>query len=72
MSPTVYRDSEGVNLAFDDGHVEYKKKDKVRNEETTRAPAGPACGPPSPTGPHRRRAKNPAASVSGRRRPALH
>jgi prepilin-type N-terminal cleavage/methylation domain-containing protein/prepilin-type processing-associated H-X9-DG protein len=27
--PTLYRHSEGVNMAFYDGHVEYLKKDKV-------------------------------------------
>jgi prepilin-type N-terminal cleavage/methylation domain-containing protein/prepilin-type processing-associated H-X9-DG protein len=31
--PTLYRHSEGVNLAFYDGHVEYMKKDKVWNED---------------------------------------
>ncbi|MBN1359519.1 MAG: prepilin-type N-terminal cleavage/methylation domain-containing protein [Sedimentisphaerales bacterium] len=29
--PTLYRHNEGVNLAFYDGHVEYRKKQKVFN-----------------------------------------
>jgi prepilin-type processing-associated H-X9-DG protein len=31
--PTLYRHSEGVNLAFYDGHVEYRKKEKVWSQE---------------------------------------
>jgi len=30
--PTLYRHAEGVNLAFYDGHVEHRKKNKVWNE----------------------------------------
>jgi len=29
--PTLYRHSDGVNLAFYDGHMEYRKKEKVYN-----------------------------------------
>lgn len=35
--PTLYRHSEGVNLAFYDGHVEHRKKDKVWSEEEFQA-----------------------------------
>jgi prepilin-type N-terminal cleavage/methylation domain-containing protein/prepilin-type processing-associated H-X9-DG protein len=31
--PTLYRHSEGVNMSFYDGHVEYRKKDKVWNDD---------------------------------------
>jgi prepilin-type N-terminal cleavage/methylation domain-containing protein/prepilin-type processing-associated H-X9-DG protein len=31
--PTLYRHAEGVNMAFYDGHVEYRKKDTVWNQE---------------------------------------
>ena len=31
--PTLYRHNEGVNLAFYDGHVEYRKKEKVWSQE---------------------------------------
>ncbi|OHB62155.1 MAG: hypothetical protein A2Y76_00760 [Planctomycetes bacterium RBG_13_60_9] len=31
--PTLYRHSEGVNMAFYDGHVEHRKKDKVWSQE---------------------------------------
>jgi prepilin-type N-terminal cleavage/methylation domain-containing protein/prepilin-type processing-associated H-X9-DG protein len=32
--PVLYRHSEGVNIAFYDGHVEYMKKDKVWRQES--------------------------------------
>ncbi len=31
--PTLYRHSEGVNLAFYDGHMEYRKKERVYNQK---------------------------------------
>lgn len=31
--PTLYRHADGVNLAFYDGHVEYRKKDRVWSQE---------------------------------------
>jgi prepilin-type processing-associated H-X9-DG protein len=31
--PILYRHSEGVNIAFYDGHVEYRKKDKVWSQD---------------------------------------
>ena len=31
--PTLYRHAEGVNIAFYDGHVEHRKKDKVWSQE---------------------------------------
>jgi prepilin-type processing-associated H-X9-DG protein len=31
--PTLYRHSDGINIAFYDGHVRHMKKDKVWNQD---------------------------------------